>query len=58
MHLKRIEETTKTAEPDTNAINLFLKNYDKANWANDPQMLEIKKRELELKEKEFENNNW
>ena len=56
--LKKIEKTTKYAEPDVNAINLFLKNYDKNNWSNDPQMYELRKRELELKEKEFEKNNW
>lgn len=38
--------------PDVAAINLCLKNYDKENWANDPQHLEIKQRELELKESE------
>lgn len=57
-HIDRIEETTKTAEPDIQAINLFLKNYDKDNWANDPQALELQKRAMELKEKEFNNNNW
>ena len=52
------EETTKMALPDVNAINLALKNYDKDAWANDPQMLDIKKKELKLKEKVIENNNW
>ncbi len=44
--------------PDTAALNLALKNYDKENWANDPQMLEIRKKELELKEKQIEQNEW
>lgn len=42
----------KSALPDVASINLLLKNYDKDNWANDPQVIEIRKRELELKEKQ------
>jgi hypothetical protein len=64
-YLKQRKKHIINALPDTNAINLFLKNYDKENWSNDPQQLEIKKQELqmkkeelELKKKEFENNNW
>lgn len=52
------EVSNKVALPDTNAANLVLKNYDKHQWANDPQMLEIKKKELKLKEKVVEANNW
>lgn len=48
----------KYAQPDVASINLLLKNYDKDNWANDPQALEIKKKELELKEKQVDNNLW
>lgn len=48
----------KEQTPDTAAINLALKNYDKDNWANDPQMLDIRKKELKLKEKQIENNGW
>lgn len=54
----RKEVTQKYAQPDVAAINLLLKNYDRENWSNDPQTLEIKKRELELKEKQIEANNW
>lgn len=52
------EETTKMALPDVNAINLALKNYDKDAWANDPQMLDIKKKELKLKERIVDSNSW
>ena len=52
------EVSNKVALPDTNAANLVLKNYDKHQWSNDPQMLEIKKKELKLKEKVVEANNW
>ena len=47
---ERKEITRKQALPDVAALNLLLKNYDKNNWSNDPQELELKKRERELKE--------
>ncbi len=49
---------TKRALPDVASINLLLKNYDRENWANDPQALDLKKKELELKEKQVEANLW
>ena len=52
------EEVVKYSHPDVAAINLLLKNYDKENWANDPQLLKIKQEELELKKKEAENGEW
>lgn len=48
----------KTALPDVAAINLLLKNYDKENWANDPQLLDLKKQELKMKKEIAENENW
>lgn len=54
----KIEIAHKKAAPDVAAINLALKNYDKENWANDPQALELKKKELELRERQIENNEW
>ena len=57
-HLIRSESTLKYALPDVAALNLALKNYDKDNWANDPQTLDIKKQELKLKEKQIENTIW
>lgn len=56
--LVRTEVYKKQAHPDVAAINLALKNYDKEDWANDPQMLEIRKKELELREKQIEANAW
>ena len=56
--LVKEEVSKKVSLPDINAINLALKNYDKNAWANDPQMLDIKKKELKLKEKVIENSNW
>lgn len=54
----KTEIAHKKMAPDVAAINLALKNYDRENWANDPQMLDLRKKELELKEKQVENNNW
>ena len=54
----REEITTKYAQPDVAALNLALKNYDKENWANDPQTIEIRRREIELREKKREDENW
>lgn len=56
--LVKTEIAHKQMAPDVAAINLALKNYDKENWANDPQSLELKKKELELREKQVERNDW
>lgn len=52
--LVKTEVANKFALPDVAALNLALKNYDKENWANDPQMLELRKQELELRKKQSE----
>lgn len=54
----RTEVSHKYASPDVAAANLLLKNYDKENWANDPQMLKIREKELKLREKQVEQNDW
>ena len=56
--LVKTEVAHKKTAPDVAALNLALKNYDKENWANDPQQLELKKKELELRERQVENNEW
>lgn len=55
---KYTEITTKIAHPDVAAINLALKNYDRENWANDPQMLELKRQEMELRKQIAEDKEW
>ena len=52
------EIAVKQALPDVAAINLALKNYDKESWANDPQMLDLKKQELELRKQMAEDKQW
>lgn len=54
----REEETTKVVTPDVAALNLLLKNYDKEFWANDPQMIDLRKKELEIQEKKLELSEW
>ena len=53
-----IETNEHYAEPDVAALNLCLKNYDSENWANDPQMMKLKREELELKKEQAEKNDW
>lgn len=52
------EIITKEVDGDIAAINLLLKNLDKENWANDPQNLELKQQELELRKMQAEEKNW
>ena len=54
----REEIYTKSALPDVASINLLLKNYDSENWSNDPQVLELRKKELELRKRQIENSEW
>lgn len=56
--LVKTETANKQAMPDVAALNLALKNYDKDDWANDPQMLDIRKQELELKKQRIEDESW
>lgn len=53
-----VEETTKEAAPDVAALNLCLKNYDPDEWANDPQALKMKEKELELRREIADKDNW
>ena len=52
------EITTKEVDADIAAINLLLKNLDKGGWSNDPQNLELRKQELELRRQIAEANNF
>lgn len=56
--VSKVEEYKKHATPDVAALNLLLKNYDKDNWANDPQALALRKEELELQKKKLEDSEW
>ena len=54
----KVETFIRKALPDVAALNLCLKNYDKDNWANDPQMLKLREKEIELQERKLEQNEW
>lgn len=58
LEITKEEINRKRALPDVAAANLLLKNYDSENWANDPQMMKLREKELELREKQIEENNW
>lgn len=56
---KRTELIRKHLPPDPACAMILLKHWAKnEGWTNDPQLLEIKKAELEIKKKEAERNNW
>ena len=48
----------RVALPDVAAINLALKNFDPDHWANDPQMLQIREKELRLRKQQIDQNEW
>lgn len=52
------EITTREVDGDVAAINLLLKNLDRDNWANDPQVLSLRQQELELRKAIAEANNF
>lgn len=52
------EITTKEVDADIAAINLLLKNLDRENWSNDPQNLELRRQELELRKQIAAANNF
>lgn len=56
--VKYTEITVDELPPDVAAINLALKNYDREGWANDPQALELKRQELELRKELAEFKEW
>ena len=54
----KVETYYRKVLPDVAALNLCLKNYDKDNWANDPQMLKLREKEIELQERKIELSEW
>ena len=54
----RKETFNRHMAPDVAALNLCLKNYDRENWANDPQMMAFREKELELRREKMEADNW
>ena len=58
LFVSRKETYTRTALPDVAAIHLLLKNYDRDNWSDNPQALELKKQEIEIQRQKAENAAW
>lgn len=55
----RTEIYEKTALPDPASAMILLKHWDKeTGWTNDPQSLDLKRQELELKKKRIESEVW
>lgn len=54
----REEIYEKASLPDVAALNLLLKNYDAEHWANDPQALRLREKEIELQERKINMNDW
>lgn len=55
----KVRKVTKTVVPDPASCLILLKHWAKdEGWTNDPAALELKKKELKLKEKQAENDNW
>lgn len=52
------EVTEKEVDGDLGALIFLLKNYAPDKWSNDWKALELKQRELELKEKALEKDLW
>ena len=52
------EITKKHQPPDTGALFGLLKNEDPQNYSDNPQMLQLKKQELELRERLAKAEDW
>lgn len=52
------KEITREVKPDVNAIEFWLKNRKRQQWSSNPQMVEIKKEEVEIRRKESESRVW
>lgn len=57
--LVRTEVSVKEVPPDVAAGMALLKHWDRENeWTNDPATLEVKKKELKIKEKQIAKGDW
>ncbi|MCM1567084.1 MAG: transposase [Dehalobacter sp.] len=56
-HVEKVR-LQKFKPPETGAIAFFLKNKNKRDWADNPQMIDLKKEELEIRKAESEFKAW
>lgn len=54
----QVVSLSKFKGPDTGAMCFWLKNRKSREWADNPQMLEIKRQELAIREKESDFKQW
>jgi hypothetical protein len=57
---ERLEKVTlkKFKGPETAAACFFLKNRDKKNWTDNPQLIDIRREELEIRRKTADFQEW
>lgn len=55
---KYVERTTKHMAPDVGALAILLKNKDKENWTDNPQMIELRRQMLELEREKARMAQW
>ncbi len=57
---ERIEiiELKKFKPPETTACIFYLKNKDKKNWGDNPQMIDLRREELEWRKEQAAFNDW
>ncbi len=53
-----VERTRKHMPPDVAALAILLKNKDKENWADNPQMVDLRRQMLELEKRKVELAQW
>ena len=51
-------EVKKFSPPQTDACKYWLNNRDKKNWANNPQMIDLKREEVEIRRQESQFRTW
>lgn len=56
--VKYVERTKKHMAPDVGALAILLKNKDRENWTDNPQMVELRRQMLELEREKFRQTQW
>lgn len=58
LELQVSKKITKEVPADLGAIRLWLVNKNRNKWSDNPQMLDLKKEELEIRKNESDSKNW